>query len=209
MGKMTSSIARYNFICNRMRNEWIKSPQNALKSIFHTRLISRKIYLPNETYTQTVQKGKGKKDDAFYGLLWLASFYPNIFYKNLLTLPIVGSYKDIWTLLILAEEKCIHLDKQVIFELFRFGLKTPIHSDLIKKYMPRIKSASNIKTHRTQLLNKLAKEFANHLGLTIRQYNKLKSSRNKVSFDKTTKAIKKAKLKQEPLNQDVLNQITI
>lgn len=84
-------------------------PMFALRFVFYLRLITRKIRYQDKT-TESVQKGSGNRDESFKRLLWYAQNNPDKFYKNLWILPLVGSYKDIFDLLYLAEENNIKLD---------------------------------------------------------------------------------------------------
>ena len=83
---------------------WGENPLNALKLPFYLRMVTRKAKTYDGKSTETVQKGQGNKDESFKRLLWIASYHPDSFYKNLWLLPIVGSWKDLWYLLYLDRD---------------------------------------------------------------------------------------------------------
>lgn len=77
---------------------------------------------------------------------------------------------------------CLHHD--ALFELMSNGLQSETHVDLIKKFMPRIKSNNKCTTTWTVLMNKYAKEFASYLNVSWKEYNKLKTSGKAHDFQK-------------------------
>lgn len=155
---------------------WKANSLMALRFPFYLRLITRKVKVNNDFVTDKVQNGQGSRDEAFKRLLWIAKEQPNSFYKNIWLLPLVGSWKDIWTMLYYDVKFGVNcLDKNVMFELLRQGIACEEHVELIKKFMPRIKSKSKLKTDWTTITNDLAKEFATFLGIGVKEYNKFKS----------------------------------
>lgn len=167
-----------------MEKIWAEDKDLALKFIFYLRLITRTVKLNSKKTTEKVQKGQGSRDEAFKRLLWVAVNDPDVFYRNIWVLPFVGSWKDIWTLMLLAKENDIKLDNNILFILLATALKSQSQVDLVLKFLPRIKTTSNIHTEKSLALSNLAKEFANFLKLTPRQYNKLKSSGKAHDFQK-------------------------
>lgn len=155
---------------------WEASPLFAMRFIFYLRMITRVIRLANGKETEKVQKGQGARDEAFKRLIWVAENHPDIFYRNSWLIPLVGSWKDIWTILTMAKMEGAKVSDNILFTLLGEGLKSESQRDLVLKYLPRIKTKSGIKTERTRILTHFAKRFADFLGLTPRQYNKMKSS---------------------------------
>lgn len=166
----------FKAVSEDMEKLWASNPENALKFTFYLRMITRAIKLTKDKTTEKLQKGQGSRDESFKRLLWIAKTHPEIFYKNIWLLPLIGSWKDIWTLMVMARDLDINLENKVMFALMAVGLKEETQKDLILKFMPRIKTTSNLKTDRSFSLTTLAKSFADYLGLSSRQYNKMKST---------------------------------
>ena len=164
---------------------WKENPDAALRFPFYLRMVTRKIKVNNGNETDKVQNGQGARDESYKRLLWIAVNNPDTFYKNIWVLPLVGSWKDLWMLMFYdIQEKINTLDHKAIFNVMVNGLACDTHLDLVKKFMPRIKSKSKCKTDWTKVTNNLAKEFANYMGISFEEYNHLKSSGKAHDFQK-------------------------
>ena len=164
---------------------WNENAEAALRFPFYLRMVTRKVKVNADNETDKVQNGQGARDESFKRLLWIAVEHPEAFYNNIWALPLVGSWKDLWTLMfydIKENTKC--LNQKAIFEIIAQGLLCDTHVDLIKKYMPRIKSQSKCKTDWTTITNDLAKAFANQMGISYKEYNKMKASGKAHDFQK-------------------------
>ena len=164
---------------------WGEDAESALRFPFYLRMVTRKVKVNADNETDKVQNGQGARDESFKRLLWIAQEQPEVFYNNIWALPLVGSWKDLWTIMfydIKENIKCIN--QKAIFEVIAQGLLCDTHVDLIKKYMPRIKSQSKCKTEWTQITNDLAKAFATHMGISYKEYNKIKASGTAHDFQK-------------------------
>ena len=145
---------------------WNENSEAALRFPFYLRMITRKVKINDKNTTDKTQSGQGARDESFKRLLWIAETHPNDFYKNIFMLPLVGSWKDLWVLMFLDEtEGTSCLNHDALFELMSSGLQSETHVDLIKKFMPRIKSNNKCTTTWTTLTNKYAKEFASYLNI--------------------------------------------
>lgn len=151
---------------------WAENPEAALRFPFYLRLITRKTNVLGGEETDKVQKGQGAKDEAFKRLLWIAKYHPEEFYRNLWVLPVVGSWKDLWVLLTMDD----NLDRQKFFEVMAEGINDDNHRDLVKKYLPRIRSNEKCSTEWAKKTNTLAKEFANAAGWSYKDYREFKST---------------------------------
>ena len=151
---------------------WAENPEMALKFPFYLRMITRQTNIIGGEKTETVQRGQGARDEAFKRFLWIARFHPDEFYRNLWLIPVVGSWKDLWTILTMDE----NLDHKKFFEVIAEGINDENHRDLVKKYMPRIRSAAKCKTPWAQKTNELAKEFAKMAGWTYKDYREFKAT---------------------------------
>ena len=164
---------------------WAENPEAAMRFPFYLRMITRKVKVNADNETDKVQSGQGARDESFKRLLWIAQEKPEAFYNNIWALPLVGSWKDLWTLMFYdVKENIKCLNQKAIFEVIAQGLLCDTHVDLIKKYMPRIKSYSKCKTEWTTVTNELAKAFAAQMGITYKEYNKMKSSGKAHDFQK-------------------------
>jgi hypothetical protein len=164
---------------------WEENELQALRFPFYLRMITRKVKVNNNNVTEKVQKGQGARDESFKRLLWVAKYAPDTFYKNIWVLPLVGSWKDLWTMLYYdIEFKLNVIEHNIIFDLINEGLKCGTHSELIKKFMPRIKSNGKCHTDRAVILNDLAREFSNYNKLLYKDYNRLKTSGTAHDFQK-------------------------
>ena len=163
---------------------WKENPEMAIRFPFYLRMVTRKVKVSEEERTESVQKGAGLRDEAFKRLLWVAYNQPEAFKRNAWLLPVVGSWKDLWTLMLLDMENDNRLDKGFIFSIMAAGLDDRTQCDLIRKYMPAIKSTSKCKTERAKTLNVLGKAFANFLGLSAKEYRNMKASGTAHDFQK-------------------------
>ena len=163
---------------------WREDPESAIRFPFYLRLVTRKVKVSENEKTEAVQKGAGLRDEAFKRILWVAYNQPDAFKRNAWLLPVVGSWKDLWTLMLLDMENENRLDKGFIFSIMAAGLDDATQCDLIRKYMPAIRSTEKCKTERAKTLNTLAKAFAAFLGLSAKEYRKMKASGTAHDFQK-------------------------
>ena len=140
--------------------------------------------------TEKVQRGAGVKDEAFKRFVWILKNHPDMFYRNLYLIPIVGSWKDIWQILYYAEDANVKVDKSKFFEVIAEGIASDSQVDLVKKYLPRIRSTKKCKTTWALCTNKYAKEFVEWADkqldgkFTAESYRHLKASGGAHDFQK-------------------------
>ena len=164
---------------------WMDNKEMSVRFPFYLRMVTRKVKVHNNFVTDNVQNGQGVRDESFKRLLWFAKNQSNIFYQNIWLLPMVGSWKDLWTIMFYDISMDINsIDRKVIYELIKQGIACEEHIELIKKFMPRIKSKSKLTTDWTRITNQLAKEFAEYLGISAKEYNKFKASGTAHEFQK-------------------------
>lgn len=175
----------YRDVCNDQSLLWDINPLMSMRFIFYLRMVTRKVKISNEFVTEKTQTGQGVRDEVFKRLLWVAENHKDAFIKSIWVLPLVGSWKDIWMLMFYDKQLGVNaIDKKVMFELLKEGLQHSEHSELIRKFMPRIKSSSKLTTDWTKTTNELAIEFASYIGLSIKQYNKFKANGTAHDFQK-------------------------
>ena len=164
---------------------WAENAEAALRFPFYLRMITRKVKVNGDNETDKVQNGQGARDESFKRLLWIAKEHPTEFYNNIWALPLVGSWKDIWTLMFYdIKENLNVINQKAMFEVVAQGLLCNTHVDLVKKYMPRIESKKKCTTAWNQITNDLAKSFANFMNISYKEYNKTKTSGNAHTFQK-------------------------
>jgi hypothetical protein len=155
----------------------------ALKFVFYLRMITRKIKNNIEdTTTKKVQRGQGNRDEAFKRLLWYLAYEPEVFYNNLYILPLVGSWKDIIQLAFMAQKEGIPFDYNKFYNTLHTGLI--FDENLVKKFLPRIRSQMKCTTDWSYFSNNFAKGFATYLGIDFSEYRKFKNSGNAHDFQK-------------------------
>lgn len=159
---------------------WNENKEFAVKFPFYLRMITRTTKLPNGESSEKVQKGQGARDESFKRLLWFAHNEPELFYNNLWLLPIVGSWKDLWTLLSMDDS----LNHKKIFAIIAEGCENDSQKELVKKYLPQIRANKKCTTKWAKTTNDLAKEFCKWAGWTPRQYRQFKSSGKAHEFQK-------------------------
>lgn len=175
----------YNDVARDQSLIWDENSHLALRFPFYLRMITRKVKVNDEKTTEVSQKGLGARDEAFKRLLWISSHHSDVFEKNLWMLPLVGSWKDLWMLMFMDEMLGLNsINHKHVFDVMANGFKVENQIDLIKKYMPRIKSSSKCTTDWTKITNKLAKEFASYMNWSIKDYNHFKTSGNAHTFQK-------------------------
>lgn len=162
----------------RLYNE---NAEAAIKFPFYLRLITRQVKLENGEKTEKVQRGAGSRDEAYKRLLWFAEYQPDVFYRNLPLLPLIGSWKDIWQILSLDMDNHNVINHSKVYGVIADGIVNEHTTDLARKYLPRIRSEKKCTTPWAKNTNRLAKEFVNFLnrvlpdGYTYSDYRELKS----------------------------------
>ena len=121
-------------------------------------------------------------------MMWLHFKAPSTFWKNISLFISVGSWKDIITMLSYDLQyngwKDRKLDWDKFGELILSGLENKNTSELLKKYLPQIKSNNQCKTLESQADNLIAKWICSLLfgnkgeesGHTYKKYRKLKAN---------------------------------
>lgn len=190
MGKLGSYKTPRTFkdVASTMSILWAKNPFLCLCMLLFVRMITRVTSFLDGTKTSTVQRGQGLRHEGIMRMIWLHENHKDVFWKNIGLYISVGSWKDIITML--SYDYCYNgwkkrvLDWDAFGKLLLAGLENPNSSQLIKKYLPQIKSNSQCKTIEAQADNAIGKWlcallFGNkgeNTGWTYKQYRKLKTS---------------------------------
>jgi hypothetical protein len=178
----------YNEISLDCETLWAKNPLLSIVFILYIRMITRIVSLFDGNKTSTVQRGAGLKHESITRMIWLEINHPDSFYKNLHLFISVGSWNDLFQML---KDDITHhgwkykvLNWNKLGQILLAGLENPNTINIIKKYLPQIKSKSKCITVESQADNMIAKWICNMLygekesPHTYKLYRKLKSSGN-------------------------------
>ena len=167
---------------------WGLNPLLTVVFILYIRTISRVTTLLNGIVTSVPQKGAELKHEGIMRMIWLHVKAPNTFWKNIGLFISVGSWKDIITMLSYDlqyngwDNRVLNWDK--FGSLILSGLDNKNASELLKKYLPTIKSNNSCTTIESQADNLIGKWICSLLygnkgensSYTYKKYRKLKSS---------------------------------
>lgn len=175
-------------IAKDMRTLWDLNSLLTLKFAIYTRLITRTPTLSNGNKLKSVQRGAGLKNEGLFRMMWVAVYYPKIFYSNLSIFIAAGSWKDIFKMLSIdlqynGWDKRM-LDWNKFQDIIIAGLENEQTNNLVKKYLPQIRSTKNSNTIEAQANLLVAKWICSFLfgtkgetsGYTYKQYRLLKTS---------------------------------
>lgn len=164
---------------------WANNKMLTVAFTIYTRMITRKTNVFGVT-TKEPQRGGELKHEGIMRMIWLYSKAPKTFWKNITLFISVGSWKDIFTML---KYDLMHhgwdgrvLDWNKFGNLILTGLNNDDQCNLVKKYLPQIKSKSACKTIESQANTIIGKWICSLLygkkttSKTYKQYRKLKSS---------------------------------
>ena len=129
---------------------WDQNPRLTISFVIYLRLITRTVKFPDGTRTSTTQRGQGLKHESIMRMIWLAVNHPEEFWNNVNLFVSAGSWKDI--IMMLSYDLQYNgwegrvLNWKDFTGLILAGLENPETSELVKKYLPQIKSRSKCKT---------------------------------------------------------------
>lgn len=146
----------YAEVSKDMYKLWSINPKKCLQLAVYIRLITREtqIALPGETVTLDVQRGQGLKNEGIMRMLWLAIHHKPTFMANMPYFIAAGSWKDVFEMMSLDLQyhgwKGRKLDWNFMRNTILSGLANPSTSELVKKYLPTIRSVKKCKTVESQ-----------------------------------------------------------
>jgi hypothetical protein len=166
---------------------WAEDQRKAVMFIHYIRLITRKVQLFNGYTTKETQKGSQLKHEGIMRMIWLHNKSPKTFWKNIGLFVSAGSWQDI--IKMLQYDLIYHGWDKKVLDWKRFGglmlsgLQNENTSELVKKYLPQIRSNSALKTIEAEADNAIAKWVCSLVfgdkekgGSTYKKYRKLKTS---------------------------------
>lgn len=148
---------------------WAESPLITLQQVFYLRMITRRTQ--GLLASSSVQRGQGARDEFRKCLHWLAKYQPRALSANLWLVPVVGVWKDLW-----HSDLIEVLPREELYALVQRGLADAYNSALLAKYLPKIRSRSQVFNERHRQLNDFAYGLCRFLGWTQREYRLFKSS---------------------------------
>lgn len=160
----------------------------AVKMAIFIRLITRKSQVMKDKSVETleeVQRGQGLKNEGIMRMLWLALNHSSVFKVNLPLFIAAGSWKDVITMMNLDLQfhgwKDRKLDWTFFGKIIKAGLLNPGTSQLVRKYLPTIRTDAKCRTLESQadtLIGRwLAKQFfpEDEKFVAYKKYRQLKS----------------------------------
>ena len=182
--KVPRSYAEIASDCSKL---WAQDKELFVKFTVYLRMISRKtdIFGLGIT-TQAAQSGAELKHESIMRMVWLSQKSPDAFWGNIGLFISAGSCKDIITML--RQDLVYHGWEGRTLDWGKFGnlilslLDNQKSTNLMKKYLPQIRTNSSCTTVESQASNLVAKwicslVFGSKSGSsTYKQYRKLKSS---------------------------------
>jgi len=180
----------YNDIASDMSTLWAINPKMTVAFTLFLRMITRVVSFFTGEKTTTVQRGSGLRHEGITRSLWIAVNHPTVFWKNIELFISVGSWKDVIQLLSYDlqyngwEGRQLHWDE--FGKLLLAGLENPKTNNLVKKYLPTIKSNKKCTTLASQADNIIAKWICSLLfgskkeneSASYKKYRQLKASGN-------------------------------
>lgn len=161
--------------------------EKTVKMVMYMRLISRKVQLPDGEYTEDLQRGPGLRHEGIMRMIWLAIHHPDIFKSNFRLFMSIGGWRDVITMLqydlIYNGWDNRQLDWNFIGEAIKASLMNPETTNLMRKWLPTIKSRAKCTTVEAQADNLIGKWICSILfgsknensGTTYKKYRVLKS----------------------------------
>ena len=141
-------------ICKDTETLWADDRLTAVKFAAYLRTITRKVQLPDGTTTSESQKGGELKFEPIMRMIWLSQKSPEVFWKNIGLFVALGSWHDIFSMLqydlVYNGWENRKLDWNQMGNLILSALDNPKTVDLVKKYLPQIKSRSACKSVESQ-----------------------------------------------------------
>lgn len=141
---------------------WAEDPLKSVRMIVYLRMITRSVQMLDPNMKLSVnQKGAELRHEGIMRMIWLSQKAPDTFARNIELFIASGSWKDVITMM---QYDLIHhgwkgrvLDWNILGGMILHYLKEDNTRELLKKYLPSIKSNPNCKTVEAQADNIIAK----------------------------------------------------
>lgn len=166
----------YDEVAQDMSVLWSQNPLLCLKLAVYIRLITRQSKIVNESVdTLSVQRGQGLKNEGIMRLLWIAVNHPKVFKANINLFISAGSWRDIIQLMSLDLQyngwNNRVLDWDFLLSVIHGGLINPETTDLVRKYLPTIRTNGRAKTIGAQANTLIGRWLARRLFPATSKYD--------------------------------------
>lgn len=172
-----------------MERLWSINPKDTVKLSIYIRMITRKSQIMSgETTvstTEEVQRGQGLKHEGIMRMMWLAIKHPATFNVNIPLFIAAGSWKDIITMMNLDLQyngwKGRKLNWNFLGNILKAGLINPGTTELVRKYLPTIRTSAKCTTLESQADTLIGRWFAKQINPELdkpsayKQYRLIKS----------------------------------
>lgn len=179
----------YAEIATDMERLWSINPKDTIKLSIYIRMITRKSQIisgeKSVQTTEEVQRGQGLKHEGIMRMMWLAVNHPATFKANIPLFIAAGSWKDIITMMNLDLQyngwKGRKLDWNFLGNVLKAGLINPGTTELVRKYLPTIRTSAKCTTLESQADTLIGRWFAKQLNPELdkpaayKQYRLVKS----------------------------------
>lgn len=184
----------FEAISNDMLKLWGTDKVKTIMFALYLRMITRVTDVFG-VKTKETQRGAQMRHEGIMRMIWLHVTDAKAFWKNVTIMISVGSWKDIFTMLqydlVYNGWEDRKLDWNKFGKLILAGLNDDTQSNLVKKYLPQIKTKSACKTVEAQADNMIGKWLCSLLFDTkenkvqsYKEYRKLKTSGNAHDWQK-------------------------
>ena len=170
----------FDAISKDMNLLWTQSPELAVRFTLYLRIITRTVQFMDGSKSNNVARGTGLKHESLMRMLWIYSRDPKVFWNNINLFVSIGSWRDVFELLRYDlqyhgwDGRFLNWDKML--DVISLGIENEVAMNLIKKYLPQIKSRSKCTTIETQSNTIIGKWLSSKWNLTYKQYRLLKTS---------------------------------
>lgn len=181
----------YEEIDRDMNLLWSQDPLLCIKLALYIRTITRKSVIYHDdgtTETLEVQRGQGLKHEGIMRFMWIAINHPRTFKYNIPYFIAAGSWSDIFTMMSIDLQyngwEGRKLDWNFMYNVISAGLTNENCTDLVRKYIPRIRTNKDCRTLESQantligrwLAGRIFKGMSKETSYSL--YRKIKSEGN-------------------------------
>lgn len=120
------------------------------------------------------------KNEGIMRMMWIAINHPDTFKNNFSNFLEAGSWKDVFKMMSLDLQyngwKYRKLDWNFLYNSILAGINNPATTDLVRKYLPTIRTNKHCKTLESKANTLIGRWLARKLSLSYKDYRKLKSA---------------------------------
>jgi hypothetical protein len=194
---------------------WALDPLNTVKFAHFLRTIPRKVSMFDGSVTEEPQKGSELKHESIMRMIWLSTKSPETFWSNIVLFISLGSWHDVFTMLqtdlIYNGWENKKLDWKKFGDLIFSGLNNTNTVNLVKKYLPQVKTRSVCKSVESQANCMIAKWICSLLfgskqtSYNYKLYRQLKTSGSAHEWQKLISQKRFSEIKFDQIHGRALN----